>query len=115
MCPLLTTPPPPAAAAPPTATLLTSVPKSSWTAQIHPLVEQVSKDVDAYFLGNWPFPNAKARKKFVAAGFSRVTCLYFPKALDDRIHFACQLLTLLFLIDGELYSHALPYFPSAVS
>jgi hypothetical protein len=77
------------------------IPSSDWTAQIHPLHEKVIAEVDGYFLQNWDFPNEKARRKFVAAGFSRVTCLYFPKALDDRIHYACRLLTLLFLIDGK--------------
>ncbi|KAI0883022.1 Aristolochene synthase in complex with 12,13-Difluorofarnesyl diphosphate [Annulohypoxylon maeteangense] len=78
------------------------VPSSDWTAQIHPLHEKVIAEVDGYFLQHWPFPNGKARRKFVAAGFSRVTCLYFPKALDDRIHYACRLLTLLFLVDDIL-------------
>ncbi|KAI0893383.1 Aristolochene synthase in complex with 12,13-Difluorofarnesyl diphosphate [Annulohypoxylon nitens] len=78
------------------------IPSSEWTAQIHPLHEKIIAEVDGYFLQYWPFPDAKARKKFVAAGFSRVTCLYFPKALDDRIHYACRLLTLLFLIDDIL-------------
>lgn len=67
----------------------------------HHLVDPVSREVDGYFLKHWHFENEKARKRFVAAGFSRVTCLYFPLALDDRIHHACQLLTILFLIDGE--------------
>ncbi|KAI1409845.1 Aristolochene synthase in complex with 12,13-Difluorofarnesyl diphosphate [Hypoxylon sp. FL1857] len=78
------------------------VPSSEWTAQIHPLHEKVIAEVDDYFLQHWPFPHEKARRKFVAAGFSRVTCLYFPKALDDRIHYACRLLTLLFLVDDIL-------------
>ncbi|KAI1091698.1 Aristolochene synthase in complex with 12,13-Difluorofarnesyl diphosphate [Rostrohypoxylon terebratum] len=78
------------------------IPPSEWTAQIHPLHEKIIAEVDGYFLQHWPFPDAKARKKFVAAGFSRVTCLYFPQALDDRIHYACRLLTLLFLIDDIL-------------
>ncbi|KAB8236269.1 terpene synthase family protein [Aspergillus alliaceus] len=77
-------------------------PPSTFQPLCHPLVEEVSKEVDNYFLQHWNFPNEKARKKFVAAGFSRVTCLYFPKALDDRIHFACRLLTVLFLIDDLL-------------
>lgn len=75
-------------------------PPSAWTAEIHPLHAEVIPQVESYFLQHWPFPNDRARKKFFAAGFSRVTCLYFPKALDDRIHFACRLLTLLFLVDG---------------
>lgn len=77
------------------------LPPSLWTAEIHPLHKQVISEVEGYFLQHWPFPNDQSRKKFRSAGFSRVTCLYFPKALDDRIHFACRLLTLLFLIDGR--------------
>jgi aristolochene synthase len=70
-------------------------------AQSHPRMNEVVKEVDDYFLRNWPFPDDNARDKFLAAGFSRVTCLYFPNALDDRIHFACRLLTVLFLVDGK--------------
>lgn len=82
-----------------------SMSKSRWDSMIHPMHEQVVQEVDDYFLQHWPFPDQKARKKFVAAGFSTVTCYYFPLALDDRIHFACRLLTLLFLIDGEFNRH----------
>lgn len=80
----------------------TRIPPSDWSSSIHPLHEKIVSEVDGYFLEHWPFPDEKARKKFIAAGFSRVTCFYFPKALDDRIHFACRLLTLLFLIDDAL-------------
>ncbi|KAI2601917.1 Aristolochene synthase in complex with 12,13-Difluorofarnesyl diphosphate [Hypoxylon sp. NC1633] len=89
----------------PAATLMRRAvhnPSSEWTAQIHPLNEKIIAEVDGFFLQHWPFPDEKARRKFVAAGFSRVTCLYFPKALDDRIHYACRLLTLLFLVDDIL-------------
>ena len=78
-----------------------SPPPSYFIPLCHPLVDSVSREVDNYFLANWNFESEKAKKKFIAAGFSRVTCLYFPKALDDRIHFACRLLTVLFLIDGQ--------------
>ena len=67
----------------------------------HPLVETAVRDVDEYYLQNWRFDSEKAKRKFVAAGFSRVSCLYFPKAQDDRIQLACSLLTILFLVDGE--------------
>ncbi|OTB02484.1 hypothetical protein M426DRAFT_322581 [Hypoxylon sp. CI-4A] len=77
-------------------------PSSHWTPLIHPLSEKVTREVDGYYLQHWPFPDERSRKKFVAAGFSRVTCFYFPKALNDRIHFACRLLTVLFLIDDLL-------------
>ena len=68
----------------------------------HPRVNEVTKEVDNYFIINWGFENETQIQKFVEAGFSTVTCWYFPKALDDRIHYACRLLTLLFLIDGSL-------------
>jgi aristolochene synthase len=76
--------------------------QSQWIPLQHPHVEKVSQEVDQYFLENWNFPNEKARKTFLAADFSGVTCLYFPLAKDDRIHLACRLLTILFLVDGKI-------------
>lgn len=92
---------------PPSPTGKADVPLASrFKAQCHPLEPEVTKQVNEYFLTHWPFKDDKARKKFVAAGFSYVTCLYFPMAKDDRIQFACKLLTLLFLIDGtHIYRH----------
>lgn len=84
-------------------TLAVEVPKSILVpAAIQPREREVSQQVNDYFLAHWPFANDEARRKFVKAGFPRVTCAYFPSALDDRIHFACRLLTLLFLVDGKL-------------
>lgn len=80
---------------------------SLFAPMCHPLVSEAIRDVDGYYLQNWGFPSEASKKKFVAAGFSRVTCLYFPKALDDRIRFACSLLTILFLIDGLFYPYLL--------
>lgn len=78
------------------------IPASIWSPKCQPCVDQVIKEVDGYFLEHWDFPTEKSKKVFVAAGFSRVTALYFPMAKDDRIHFACRLLTVLFLIDDLL-------------
>ncbi|KAM7188691.1 Isoprenoid synthase domain containing protein [Rhypophila sp. PSN 637] len=78
------------------------VPASDWSHEIHPRAEEVAREVDNYFLQNWNFADGRARKTFLKAGFSHVTCLYFPLAKDDRIHFACRLLTVLFLIDDIL-------------
>ena len=72
-----------------------------WKPLCHPRVVEVSLEVDEYFLHHWKFPSEKAAKVFTDAAFSRVTCLYFPLAKNDRIHFACRLLTVLFLIDGK--------------
>lgn len=74
---------------------------SAWTHLCHPRLQQVQEEVEGYFLKNWNFPNAQAIQVFLHAKFSEVTCLYFPLAIDDRIHFACRLLTVLFLIDGR--------------
>ncbi|KAL9628711.1 MAG: hypothetical protein Q9164_007167 [Protoblastenia rupestris] len=75
---------------------------SAWTHLCHPQTQQIQDEVDRYFLENWDFPSIKASRTFLNAKFSEVTCLYFPLALDDRIHFACRLLTVLFLIDDQL-------------
>jgi aristolochene synthase len=76
-------------------------PPTKWSYLCHPRLKEVQDEVDGYFLENWKFPSFKAVRTFLDAKFSEVTCLYFPLALDDRIHFACRLLTVLFLIDGE--------------
>jgi aristolochene synthase len=78
-------------------------PPSKFHPSVHPHVDSVAAELDDYFLRNWPFRSEKERAKFRAAGFSRVTCLYFPLAMDDRIGFACRLLTVLFLIDGRYH------------
>lgn len=80
-------------------------PPRSFTHKIHPLERQMTEEVNGYFLRHWPFENDKARKKFVVAAFPEVTCLYFPLAHDDRIKYACELLTILFLIDGKSASY----------
>lgn len=77
------------------------IPESIFVANCHPSVSQVSSEVDEYFLQHWNFPDTRSQKRFVKAGFSRVTCLYFPLSRNERIGYACRLLTLLFLIDGE--------------
>lgn len=80
------------------------LPSSDWSSKIHHLEPEITREVDSYFLQHWPFKTEKDRKKFVAAGFTRVTCLYFPLANDDRIALASKLLTILFLIDGTFCS-----------
>ena len=77
-----------------------SPPPSIFRPLCHPLVDEAVRDVDGFYLTHWSFGSEKAKKKFVAAGFSRVSCLYFPKARDDRIRYVCSLLTILFLVDG---------------
>lgn len=75
---------------------------SLWKPLRHPRYLEVSREVDEYFLTHWTFSDAKAKIKFLSADFSNYTCLHLPLAKDDRIHFACRLVTVLFLIDGKL-------------
>ncbi|MCJ1344096.1 hypothetical protein MMC31_002299 [Peltigera leucophlebia] len=77
-------------------------PPSAWTSKSHRDTEDVAHEVDQYFLRNWDFPNSKSEQTFLKAGFSKVTSLYFPTAKDDRIQYACRLLTVLFLVDDLL-------------
>ena len=86
----------------------TTIPASKFSAQIHPLAEEVGREVEQYFLSNWNFKTEKERSVFLKAGFPKVTCLYFPEAKYNRIGYACRLLTILFLIDGESYQGAIP-------
>lgn len=76
-------------------------PQSYLIPACHPRESQMTKEVDEYFVARWNFSGPGAISKFRAAGFSRVTCLYFPEALNDRLIYACKLLTVLFLIDGK--------------
>lgn len=85
------------------------VPASAWQSLRHPRADQISGEVNGYFVQHWQFPDFEAEKKFVNAGFPNVTCLYFPLAKGDRIHFACRLLTVLFLIDGKACLEVMHY------
>lgn len=75
---------------------------SLWKPLRHPRYPEVSKEVDEYYLTHWNFSDAKAKDKFLKADFSNYTCLHLPLAKDDRIHFACRLFTVLFLVDGKV-------------
>ncbi|KAI5920659.1 Aristolochene synthase [Camillea tinctor] len=68
----------------------------------HPLYSKISKETDDFFLKHWNFPNEESRRKFLAADYSRFACLNYPLSLDDRIGFACRIITLLFLTDDEI-------------
>jgi hypothetical protein len=73
---------------------------SRFEFKCHRLVDEASKEVNDCFLERWAFPDARSRKRFVAASFPNVTCMYFPLSRDDKIEYGCRLITLLFLIDG---------------
>ena len=76
-------------------------PPSTLVPKCHPLVDEIEKNVDEYFLKRWNFPDEKSRQKYRLSGFSRGTCMCFPLSKDDRMEIACWFLTALFLIDGK--------------
>lgn len=70
--------------APPSPTRKADVPLASlFKARCHRREPEVTDRVNEYFLIHWLFKDDKAKKKFVAAGFSYVTCLYIPLAKND--------------------------------
>lgn len=85
----------------PKKTSFWKIPPSAWTPCYHPITKEITQEVDEYFLSRWNWPDQESKDRFVAAGFSRVTCLYFPLARCDRIGLACKLLAVLFLVDGR--------------
>ncbi|KAI1843483.1 hypothetical protein JX266_010309 [Neoarthrinium moseri] len=74
------------------------------TAQKHPDAVEVVKQVNEFFLQNWPFRTEKHRRRFVDEGFAWFVCLNCPLSLDERMHWGCRLLTIGFLIDDLLDS-----------
>lgn len=77
-------------------------PKSYLVPSCHPHVAEIEQEVNDYFIRHWDFSSEKSCKKFLGAGFPRATCMCFPLSKNDRMSFACRLLTVLFLIDGKV-------------
>lgn len=69
--------------------------------QSHALRETVSEHVESYILAHWDFASEKERQAFLTADISGLACQCFPYALDERIHMAAVLFSLVYLIDGE--------------
>jgi hypothetical protein len=79
---------------------MAELPSTRFTAKVHPNTDQITEDVHVFFLQHWPFPNDKARKKFVGGNFAYGLCATWPESTDERMRHACWLFTLLFLMDG---------------
>lgn len=53
--------------------------------QKHPLTDEVVKEVNDFFLENWPFRTEKHRARFVKEGYAWVLCLYAGFLIDDLL------------------------------
>ena len=71
-------------------------------ARKHKNIDKVVKQVNDYFLDNWPFETQKHRDGFVNEGYAWFVCVNCPLSLEDRMHWGCRLLTVGFLIDDLL-------------
>ncbi|KAL8792089.1 MAG: hypothetical protein Q9195_005344 [Heterodermia aff. obscurata] len=65
----------------------------------HPRADEVCAELDAFFATYWPWPNEKARQKFLATDTNRWGCWSLPLVKDDRIVDSVKVNTLLFLLD----------------
>ncbi|KAK7042880.1 Aristolochene synthase in complex with 12,13 Difluorofarnesyl diphosphate, partial [Favolaschia claudopus] len=81
---------------------MAGLPPTMFIPKVHSLREEITQDVNTFFLTHWPFPNEKARKKIVESDFCYALCATWPESLDDRMRHACRLVTLIFLIDDLL-------------
>lgn len=71
-------------------------------ARTHHRTDEIVKSVNDFFLEHWPFKTAKHRQRFTEEGHPWYVCALFPLSLDERLLWACRLLTLGFLIDDLL-------------
>jgi aristolochene synthase len=83
------------------------IPATAFHVRTHPLTDKVADSVNQFFLDNWSFSSEKERNKFLGADFSRFCAYYFPNSIDDRLHFACEIVTHLFMVDDILETKSL--------
>lgn len=76
-------------------------PSSRFKVAIHPRADEVCAELDAFFATYWPWPNEKARQKFIAADTNRWGCWSLPLVKDERMVDSVKVNTLLFLLDGR--------------
>ena len=74
---------------------------SSLTPLCHPLVKTLTRQVNDWISSSGHFKSEKEKKRYVGHETARVACLLYPRALDDRLIYACKLITVLFLLDGR--------------
>lgn len=76
-------------------------PPSRFDLKCHPRADEVCAELDAFFATYWPWPNEKARQKFLDSDTNRWACWSLPLVRDDRVLDSVKVNTLLFLLDGK--------------
>ncbi|KAH8825746.1 isoprenoid synthase domain-containing protein [Flagelloscypha sp. PMI_526] len=78
------------------------IPTTQLTSKVHHNVNQITKELNEFFLKSWPFSSEKAQRKFVGAEFAYSSCIVWPDATDERMVHAAYLFALLFLVDDHI-------------
>ncbi|SMR46716.1 unnamed protein product [Zymoseptoria tritici ST99CH_1E4] len=68
----------------------------------NPLLAAIATQTTTSILTSWPFSTNASRSRFLAADIPSLTCCLFPYAIEERIHIAASLVSLLLLLDDEL-------------
>ncbi|SMY21862.1 unnamed protein product [Zymoseptoria tritici ST99CH_1A5] len=72
------------------------------TTKSNPLLAAIATQTTTSILTSWPFSTNASRSRFLAANIPSLTCCLFPYAIEERIHIAASLVSLLLLLDDEL-------------
>jgi len=81
-----------------------NIPETTLKVECHPCHDEITRELDEYFLAHWPFTSDNARKKFLKSKINLYTCLALPHGDEKRVKLACELVTLNFLVDDYLDS-----------
>ena len=77
-------------------------PPTIFEIKLHPEWQRVCKDLDAFFVNNWPaFKDQKSKDKFLSSDTNKWACWALPLAKSDRLYDSVRVNTLLFLLDGK--------------
>ncbi|KAF2638098.1 Aristolochene synthase in complex with 12,13 Difluorofarnesyl diphosphate [Massarina eburnea CBS 473.64] len=75
---------------------------SNWTSRTHSLIDVIKDENTAWFFKHWPFPDEKAKKKFVDSRWDLLCSVWYPLSIDDRFVPTARLIVILFYIDDAL-------------
>ncbi|CAG8974316.1 hypothetical protein HYALB_00006164 [Hymenoscyphus albidus] len=71
-------------------------------ARFHPDADRLRAELNKYILDNWPFPNEKARQKFVKQDITGCTYHLYPEIPSERAFYAGMMIAMGFLNDDCL-------------
>lgn len=83
--------------APPRVSCLADITK----AKLHPEADRLRTELNKYILDNWPFPDEKARQKFVKQDITGCTYHLYPEISAERAFYAGMMIAMGFLNDGK--------------